>query len=168
MDLDEPPRSNLQLPKIGGQGASAASAIVPKGPAGPGPRQKSGTFKQPPVAVVRERYAESMAKAGDLPAPEARQRAREEMREMFPEANLDELLPPLEPVEMRLPADFDGDDNESLPPLEPSEEPPPITNTDQPANAHPVTRHDLGFGHGTEDTEQFATGSDPGSHTPTQ
>eukprot|EP00973_Karenia_brevis_P085973 11923985-Karenia_brevis.AAC.1 len=39
---------------------------------------------------------------------------------------------------------------------------------EQPANAHPVTRHDLGFGQGTVDTERFAIHSDPGSHTPTQ
>eukprot|EP00973_Karenia_brevis_P069237 9626963-Karenia_brevis.AAC.1 len=64
MDLDEPPRSNLQLPKIGKQGASASAAIVPK--------QKWAVFKQPPIAVLREQYQDAIAKAGELPAPEAR------------------------------------------------------------------------------------------------
>eukprot|EP00973_Karenia_brevis_P087392 12115857-Karenia_brevis.AAC.1 len=126
MDLEEPPSSNLQLPKIGSQEGSASAAIVPKGPSSPGrrvwvgprPGQKPG-YKQPPKQLVRDQYEALTARAGDLPASEARQRAREEIREMFPEANLDELLPPLEPVEMRLPEGFDGDDNESLPPLEP-------------------------------------------------
>eukprot|EP00973_Karenia_brevis_P046427 6437999-Karenia_brevis.AAC.1 len=63
--------------------------------------------------------------------------AREELTQRYPGANLDELLPPLDPVEMCLPVDFDGDDNESLPPLDPVEEPSPTTNTNQPANAHP-------------------------------
>eukprot|EP00973_Karenia_brevis_P073822 10261352-Karenia_brevis.AAC.1 len=39
LDLEESPRSNLQLPKIGTQGASASAAIVPKGPSSPGQRQ---------------------------------------------------------------------------------------------------------------------------------
>eukprot|EP00973_Karenia_brevis_P026204 3614167-Karenia_brevis.AAC.1 len=59
MDLDEPPRSGLQLPKIGGQDASASAAIVPKGPeprvyVGPKPGHNWAVFKQPPLAVVRE------------------------------------------------------------------------------------------------------------------
>eukprot|EP00973_Karenia_brevis_P066402 9228362-Karenia_brevis.AAC.1 len=68
---------------------------------------------------------------------------------------------------MRPPADFDGDDGESLPPLEPVEEPSPTVNTNQPTNVHPVTQHDLGFGQGTLDRERYTIHSDPGSHSPT-
>eukprot|EP00973_Karenia_brevis_P007831 1062162-Karenia_brevis.AAC.1 len=79
-----------------------------------------------------------------MPAAEARQIAREEIAQMYPGANLDELLPPLEPAE----------------------EPLPETERRQPTNVHPVTQHDLGFGQGTPNTEQFAIHSDPGSHSP--
>eukprot|EP00973_Karenia_brevis_P005475 746273-Karenia_brevis.AAC.1 len=57
MELDGPPKSNLQLPKIGGPARTGSAAMVPKGPLGQvtkviygkpsGPGQKP-TFKQPP------------------------------------------------------------------------------------------------------------------------
>eukprot|EP00973_Karenia_brevis_P035630 4915361-Karenia_brevis.AAC.1 len=64
---------------------------------------------------------------------------------MYPRANLDELLPPLEPADEAFPE----------------------TERVAPTNEHPVTQHDLGFGQGMPNTEQFAIHSDPGSHSPT-
>eukprot|EP00973_Karenia_brevis_P039399 5439965-Karenia_brevis.AAC.1 len=103
-----------------------------------------------------------------MPAPEAKRMAREAVIRMFPRASVEEMLPPLEPVEMSLPPAFNGDDDGALPPLEPAEEPLPATTMERPANAHPVTRREPGFGSGTENTERFAIHSDPGSHTPMQ
>eukprot|EP00973_Karenia_brevis_P002641 360299-Karenia_brevis.AAC.1 len=62
-------------------------------------------------------------------AEEAGRIARETIAQMYPRANLDELLPPLEPADEAFPERV------------------------APTNVHPVTQHDLGFGQGTPNTE---------------
>eukprot|EP00973_Karenia_brevis_P051041 7088404-Karenia_brevis.AAC.1 len=62
-----------------------------------------------------------------MPVPEAKRMAREVVIRMFRKANVEDMLPPLEPVEMSLLPAFDGDDDGELPPLEPAEEPLPVT-----------------------------------------
>eukprot|EP00973_Karenia_brevis_P006214 846717-Karenia_brevis.AAC.1 len=72
MELDGPPSSSLQLPKIGGPERTGSTAIVPKGPLGQVPKvwygrrpgQKPG-YKQPPGQLVRAQYDEIAAQAGD-------------------------------------------------------------------------------------------------------
>eukprot|EP00973_Karenia_brevis_P060089 8361423-Karenia_brevis.AAC.1 len=60
------------------------------------PAQKA-SYKNPPQELVQAQYHAIATQADDVTAEEARQLAREGIAQMYPRADLDELLPPLEP-----------------------------------------------------------------------